>query len=79
MAEDPEMERMIADINAWPDHVRFAVSRRFNVEHCLIWRRKIRKGGGDIEMMRFLHRQCQKKLLKLRIWRATGRYPGGDN
>lgn len=82
---DAEIDRYTREINSIPVPIRIARSRRFNVEMCLRWRNHIKAGPKvvdgvefSIEFMTFLLRNCQKSLLKLRIWRSTGQYPSSD-
>jgi hypothetical protein len=84
---DAEINRINREWEAVPPELRLAWSRKFNVEKCLRWRAAIKAGPKvlddgsvfTVELMTFMLRQCQKQLLKLRIWRATGHYPSSDN
>lgn len=63
-----------------PDEVKIAVMRRLKVSRCLRWRALIaRKVEPSIavDQQWYLDRLREEQigLLKLRIWRATGRYP----
>jgi hypothetical protein len=63
-----------------PDEIKIAAMRRLKVSRCLKWRAFIaRKKEPAIAVDRqwYLDRLKEEQigLLKLRIWRATGRYP----
>lgn len=69
-AMDEEMERV-------PIPDRVAYRRKKDLEMCLRVRAGMARGYG-FKRGRYLLRLMQKNLLKLRVWRATGRYPA-DN
>lgn len=76
---DAVLEREMAAYNRWWDSLtplqRYRISRSSALEGCLVWRRSIRS-GLDSEFFVEQLRNRQKRLVKLRIERATGVYPG---
>lgn len=82
--QEAEIAREMAAYNEWWDGLtplrRYRISRRSALEGCMVWRRTIRSLGGEprdpddffVQQLR----QRQKRLLKLRIERATGVRPG---
>jgi hypothetical protein len=84
---DAEVERFNREWEAIPVAIRIARSRALNVQYCLEFRKLIKDGpitleDGtclSVEATTIMLRRSQKKLLKLRIWRATGHYPSSDN
>ncbi len=82
---DAEHEAILARemrlYNEWWDSLtplqQYRRSRATALEGCLIWRKTIRQfnaGPGDFFWEQL--RQRQLRLVKLRVWRATGTYPG---
>lgn len=59
-------------VGSMPFARRIAYSRGFTLKSCLRWRRLAK----EFPFMREYLRKAQVRLLKLRIWRATGQYPG---
>lgn len=53
---------------------QYAYFRGNSLRSCLQWRRLSREQGFDFGQ-RYV-RSAQRRLLALRIWRATGTYPG---
>lgn len=76
---DAVLEREMAAYNRWWDSLtplrRYQISRRSALEGCMAWRRSIRQ-GWCVELFTGYLRDRQKRLLGLRIERATGSYPG---
>ncbi len=80
---DAEHEAILAHemrrYNEWWDKLtplqQYRVNRRSAIEGCLVWRRSIRAGWTG-EFFDGQLRNRQIRLLKLRIWRSTGVYPG---
>jgi hypothetical protein len=77
--QEAALEREMQLYNEWWDSLtpleQYRHSRRSAVEGCLVWRKSMRAlGGGDF--LREYLRQRQLRLVKLRVWRATGAYPG---
>jgi hypothetical protein len=58
-----------------PDQ-RYRYDRKRGVENCIRWRKLCISSGLTGEYWTSLLRERQMRLLKLRIWRATGTYPG---
>ena len=77
--QDAELEREMAAYNRWWDSLtpleQYRVSRGAAVEACLTFRTLIRE-GLCVEMFTGYLRSRQKRLLRLRIERATGIRPG---
>jgi hypothetical protein len=82
---DAEREAILAhemrQYNEWWDRLtplqRYRHSRGRALEGCLIWRKSSRQFGDGLTD--FFHEQLrsrQRRLLKLRIQRSTGFYPG---
>lgn len=73
------LEREMAQYAKWWDSLtplqQYRRSRRSALEGCMAWRRLIRQ-GWCVELFTGYLRKRQKRLLKLRIQRATGVYPG---
>jgi hypothetical protein len=74
---DAVLEREMRIYYEWWDSLtplqQYRHSRRRALEGCLVWRQSIGIFG---EGMREYLRQRQIRLVKLRVWRATGIYPG---
>lgn len=75
---DAILEREMRAYNEWYDRLtplqRYRRSRGINVRLCRDWRRHLKT--LEIEVFREHLRSAQIRLLKLRIQRATGIYPG---
>lgn len=54
---------------------RAAMRREQAVMHCKMWRKLIREGHGQADLLRTMIRQEQVSLLKLRTFRETGIWP----
>lgn len=75
--QDAALEREMQIYNEWWDSLtpleQYRSSRRTTLEGCLVYRKAMRSLG---DFMREYLRQRQIRLVKLRVWRATGAYPG---
>ena len=73
------LEREMAAYNRWWDSLpplrQYQVSRGMALEGCRNWRKLIRQ-GWCVELFTGYLRDRQKRLVKLRIERSTGVYPG---
>ena len=80
----PEGNVVYPEITSWAIDVQVtlgqhaAMLRRMAVGNCLGWWRLIRK-FDDVDTFREHLREAQKRLVKVRAYRATGIYPGGDS
>lgn len=76
---DAVLEREMAEYQRWLDSLpplaQYRYSRRLTLESCRNWRKLIRQ-GWCAELFTGHLRDRQKRLLGLRIERATGSYPG---
>ncbi len=71
--EFKELERVTALLT--PQQL-YEAWRRSRVTSCLRWRKLMRATPGLESWMREMLRERQKGLLKLRVWHATGQWPG---
>lgn len=69
----------MADSEFNPDRYAFiranAVSRCVRFRYLIAHPKKIAKGAGSVSTVRLALRKDQMLMLKMRIWRSTGRYP----
>jgi hypothetical protein len=72
---DREIKAHAEWFDSLPLKTQTAISRRRTPESIMSWRRMMRDNPLMDIGMNYL-RQGQRRLLKLRIWRATGVYPG---
>lgn len=76
--QDAELERAMRDyermLDSMPLRDRIRHHVRNSLKSCSQWRKIIREHG--FEFARAHLKQCQLRLVKLRIWRQTGTYPG---
>ena len=79
--QDAEMRRTLDEFNrvtaAMTLEQHAAALRRTAVRSCLNWRRLLR--SWDVAVFREHLRGSQKRLVKIRSYRATGIYPGDDS
>ncbi len=77
---DARVERAEREYFEWLDNLtpdqRYRYDRQRAVEACIKWRKLCRNAGLIGEFWTSQLRERQMRLLKLRIWRATGTYPG---
>lgn len=77
---DARVESAEREYFEWRDSLtldqRYRYDRRRGVENCIRWRKVCRSAGLEGEYWTKLLRERQMRLVKLRIWRATGAYPG---
>ncbi len=73
------LQREMAEYARWWDGLtplrRYRIGRRGALRSCRNWRKLVRQ-GWCVELFTEYLRDGQKRLLKLRIERATGTYPG---
>lgn len=72
---DREMRAYCARLDRMTVRQQVSHHRRAALRGCLTWRR-MRSKGWIAELATQYLRARQMRLLKLRIWRATGVYPG---
>lgn len=78
---DAALEREMAAYDKWYDSLtplqQYRHSRRLAVENCRGWRKLTRENPWmSGEYWNRQQRDRQIRLVKLRIWRVTGVYPG---
>lgn len=73
------LKREMAEYDRWYNSLsrlgQYRHSRRITLETCRNWRKTIRQ-GWCVDLFTGYLRDCQKRLVKLRIELATGTYPG---